>query len=33
MKAYYFGTLDMYGYAHPRWEFQLVENFDIYLHT
>ena len=23
----------MLDYAHPEWYFQLVENFDVYLHA
>ena len=23
----------MPGYAHPKWSYQLVENFDVYLHV
>ena len=27
------GTLAMPGYAYPKWQYQLVENFDAYLHV
>ena len=26
------GALDMPGHAHPKWYYQLVEDFDAYLH-
>ena len=28
-----FGTLSMSGYAHPKWYYQLVESFCVYLQT
>ena len=27
------GTFGMSGYAHPKWYYQLVENFDFFLHA
>ena len=27
------GTLGMPAYAHPKWYYQIVENFDVYLHA
>ena len=27
------GTLGMSGYGHQKWWYQLVENFDVYLHA
>ena len=27
----FLGTLGMYGYAHPKWYYQFVQNFRVYL--
>ena len=33
LETYVLGTLCMPGYAHPKWYYQLVENFCVYLNA